>query len=359
MTERSVRVNPGSSRTFGTVNFLHRRHRPQIRRNSMSSRREFLAQTSVATTLAAFAAPLLAQGTKPLRLVIGFPAGVLTDNVARLIADGMKGAYPAGTIVENKTGAGGRIAAEFVKRADADGSTLLLTPLFTFTLYPHVYRNLSYDPLKDFKPVAAVASFDYALTVGPSVPNSVKTLPEFIQWCREDEKRNQYGIPAAGSTPQFIGDLLAGATGVPFSAVAYKGGAPLLQDLIGGQIPAIIDPLPNAFEYHKAGRLRVLTVFSERRSPLLPDIPAIGEYKMGQLAARELFGVFVPATVSDSHVATLRTQLAASVDNSKGGFARMLVNAESMGTSDLTAFTQKETERWKSVVLASGFKAVD
>lgn len=325
----------------------------------MSSRRIFLAQTGAATALAALGAPSLAQGSKPLRFIIGFPPGVLTDNVTRLIADGMKGGYPAGAIVENKTGAGGRIAAEFVKRADADGSTLLLTPLFAFTLYPHVYRNLSYDPLKDFKPVTAVASFDYAITVGPSVPASVKTLPEFIQWCREDQKRTQYGIPAAGSTPQFIGDLLARATGVPFSSVAYKGGAPLLQDLIGGQIPVIIDPLPNAFEYHKAGRLRVLAVFTEQRSALLPDVPAISEYKMEQLAARELFAVFVPAAVPDTRVSALRTQLAASVDSVKNGFARMLVNAESMDPSALAAFTQKETERWKSVVQASGFKAVE
>lgn len=325
----------------------------------MPSRRRFIARTGTVLSLAGAGLPCRAQASRPLRFVIGFPPGVLTDNVTRLIADGMRSSHAAGTLVDNRVGAGGRIAAEFVKRADGDGTTLLLTPLFAFTLYPHVYRNLPYDPLRDFKPVAAVASFDYAVTVGPSVPAGVKTLADFIQWCRDDPRRAQYGIPAAGSTPQFIGDLLAKAAGVAFSPVAYKGGAPLLQDLIGGQIPAIIDPLPNAFEYHKTGRLRVLAVFADQRSALLPDVPAISEYRMEQLAARELFAVFVPASVPDLRIAALRVQLAAAVDGARNGFARMLVNPEALDAQALGAFTLRETERWRSVVQASGFKAVD
>lgn len=325
----------------------------------MITRRTLIARTGVAAALVSVGLQSYAQGPKVLRFVIGFPPGVLTDNVTRLIADGLKGSHPAGVIVENKVGAGGRIAAEYVKRADPDGLTVLLTPVFVMSLYPHVYRSMRYDGLKDFKPVAAVAAFDYAISVGPSVPATVKTLPEFIQWCREDSKRTQYGIPAAGSTPQFIGSLLAKATGVPFTPIPYKGGAPLLQDLIGGQIPAIIDPLPNSIEYHKAGRLRILAVVGAQRSPLVPDVPTVAEYKLDQLAARELFAVYVPTQVSDARVAELSSQLAAAVSGSKDGFARMQVTPEFMDAAALGAFTRRDFDRWKSVVEASGFKAED
>jgi tripartite-type tricarboxylate transporter receptor subunit TctC len=325
----------------------------------MITRRALLARSGAAAVLACIGMHSYAQGPKVLRFVIGFPPGVLTDNVTRLIADGLKGSYPAGVIIENKVGAGGRIAAEFAKRAEPDGYTVLLTPVFVMSLYPHVYRNMRYDGLKDFKPVAAVAAFDYAISVGPSVPASVKTLPEFIQWCREDSKRTQYGIPAAGSTPQFIGTLLGKATGVPFTPVPYKGGAPLLQDLLGGQIPAIIDPLPNSIEYHKAGRLRILAVVGAQRSPLVPDVPTVAEYKLDQLAARELFAVYVPTQVPDARVTELSAQIAAAVSNVRDGFARMQVTAESMDSAELGAYTRKDSDRWKSVVEASGFKAED
>jgi tripartite-type tricarboxylate transporter receptor subunit TctC len=325
--------------------------------NCMITRRTLLARASMGATLAALGSSVSAQFAKPLRIIVGFPAGVLTDNVTRALGEELRSSYPAGVIVENKVGAGGRIAAEFVKRADDDGNTILLTPSSILSIYPHVYSKLGYDTLVDFKPVSAVASFDYAITVGPAVPVSVKTLPEFIEWCRQDPTRAKYGIPAAGSTSHFIGTLLAKATNVPFTVVPYKGGAPLIQDVLGGHIPAIIDPVSNALPYHQSGKLRVLAVASSRRSPLLADVPTVVEYKLDSLVAREILAVYVPSKVPAARVQKLHEEIAAAAEKAKGRFAAMLVNPERMNPAELGTFTRVELDRWKTVVAASGFKA--
>lgn len=323
----------------------------------MITRRTLLVRASATGTLLALGPGVNAQAPKPLRIVIGFPAGVLTDNITRALGEELRPFYPGGVIVENKVGAGGRIAAEYVKRADDDGSTILLSPGFVMSIYPHVYSKLGYDALVDFKPVAAVASFDYAITVGPAVPMAVKTLTDYIQWCREEPNRAKYGIPAAGSTSHFIGTLLAKATNVPFTMVPYKGGAPLIQDVLGGHIPAIIDPLANALPYQQSGKLRILAIAGTKRSPLVPDVPTVVEYKLDSLAAKEVFGVYVPAKVSTDRVNKLHDELAVAVEKVKAKFAAMQVNPESMDPAALGAFTRSEYDRWKTVIAASGFRA--
>ncbi|KWT70679.1 MULTISPECIES: tripartite tricarboxylate transporter substrate-binding protein [unclassified Variovorax] len=323
----------------------------------MITRRTLLASASMGATLTALGSGVAAQAAKPLHIVVGFPAGVLTDNVTRALSEELRPSYPAGVIVENKVGAGGRIAAEFVKRADDDGNTILLTPSSILSIYPHVYGKLGYDTLVDFKPVSAVASFDYAITVGPAVPATVKTLPEFIQWCREDPTQAKYGVPAAGSTSHFIGTLLSRATNVPFTVVPYKGGAPLIQDVLGGHIPAIIDPVSNALPYHQSGKLRVLAIASSKRSALLPDVPTVVEYNLESLVAKEILAVYAPSKVPAARVQKLHEEIAAAVEKAKGRFAAILVNPERMNPAELGTFTRAELGRWKTVVAASGFKA--
>jgi tripartite-type tricarboxylate transporter receptor subunit TctC len=322
----------------------------------MINRRNLLAYMGAGATLAVFGGVSNAQSSKVLRIIIGFPAGVVTDNIARPIAEELRRHYPGGVVVENRVGAGGRIAIEAVKSA-ADDHTLLLTPGSMMTIYPHVFRQLRYDPLADFKAVQLLASLDYAITVGPAVPASVKTLEEFIQWSRADvAARAKYGIPAAGSTSHFIGALLARETGVPFTVVPYKGGAPLLQDLLGGHIPMAIDPLPNALPHHRAGKVRILAITNSQRSPLASDLPTVVEARLNSLVASEWFGVYVPAHVESARVQKLHEELAPAVASVKTHLAKILVSTESMGPADLAALTRKELERWRGVVQATGFK---
>lgn len=322
----------------------------------MITRRNLIARAGAGVTLAALHPIASPQSAKPLRIIVGFPAGVSTDNIARALSDELRRAYPAGVIVENKVGAGGRIAIDYVKRAE-DDHTLLLTPGSMMWIYPHVFRQLSYDPIADFKSVAAVASLDYAITVGPAVPPTVKTLADLIQWFRVDAANARYGIPAAGSTAHFIGTLLGRASGVPLTMVPYKGGAPLIQDAIGGHIPVIIDPVPNALPHHQSGRLRILATTGSRRSPALPDVQTVAEAKFDSLVANEWFGVYVPAHVSASRVQKLSEELAPAVAATKERLAKMQVSTESLGPAELGSLTRRELERWKGVVQASGFKA--
>jgi tripartite-type tricarboxylate transporter receptor subunit TctC len=321
----------------------------------MITRRTLLA--TAGASLSSFGTASLAQGTRPLTIVIGFPAGVITDNIARLLATKLGRYYPAGVLVDNRVGAGGRIAADYVKRASEDGHTVLIGGGSGMWIYPHVFKKLSYDPLTDFRHVAGIASLDYAITVGPLVPASVKTLQDYVQWCRGDAVRARYGIPAAGSTSHFIGTLLARETGVPFEAVAYKGGAPALQDVVGGHIPAIIDPFSNALQYHQQGRLRVLAITGSQRSPALPDVPTVIEAGLPKLVAKELFSVYAPARVPMARVQKLHDEFAYAVSSSTDGLAKLIVSPEAIGTAELEKMTREELQRWKSIVEASGFKA--
>src|SRR5713226_393871 len=146
---------------------------------------------------------------KPARIVVGFPAGGGTDVTARILADGLRASYASTVVVENKPGAGSRIAVEHVKNADADGSVMLFTPDFPMTLYPHSFRSLNYDPLKDFTPVGPATKSMLSYNIGPMVPPSVKTLGDYVQWCKANPDKASYGTTSAGATPHFAGVMFA------------------------------------------------------------------------------------------------------------------------------------------------------
>src|SRR5947208_15589321 len=181
--------------------------------------------------IAAAALPLAgsagAQTTaKTLRIIVPFPAGGGTDVLARLIAEKLRGNYAPSVIVENRVGASGRTGVEAVKNAEPDGTTLLFTPDFLMTVYPHSFRKLGYDPLADFAPIALIARSGLALAAGPALPAEVKTVREYVAWARAHPKQAFYATTAAGGTPHFVGVMLARDAGVALSPVHYKGGAP-------------------------------------------------------------------------------------------------------------------------------------
>ena len=207
----------------------------------MLSRRCFVttsASAGLACALGGIAPTARAQTlAKNARLLVGFPPGGSLDVVASLLVEHVKG-YAPSMIVDNRPGAGGRIALETLKAGEPDGSLLALTPGDQITLFPHVYQRLSYDPLRDFVPITTVCTFPFLLAIGPMVPASVTTLAQFIDWCRANPKLATYGSPGAGTRPHFLGVTLARAAGFEFVHLPYKGGAPAMQDLLGGQIPA-------------------------------------------------------------------------------------------------------------------------
>lgn len=297
---------------------------------------------------------------KPVHVIVGFPAGGGTDVMARIVADKLRGAYASTVLVENKVGAGARLSIEYVKNAEPDGSVMLFTPEFPITLYPHIYRLLSYDPLRDFTPVTPTTKSMLTYVIGPAVPPEVKSLPDFVQWCKANPAKAAYATTAAGGTPHFVGMMVASAAGIAMTPVHYRGGAPALQDLLGGHVPASVNPISEAFSLAKAGTLRMLAVTGSQRSPFLPDVPTMREQGY-DVVIDSWIGLLVPVRTPAAIVSALSAAIA---DASKS--ADMAESLAKFGSEpafqtpeQFAARVKADIERWGPVVKASGFVAED
>ena len=297
---------------------------------------------------------------KPAHVIVGFPAGGGTDVIARILADGLRGPYAPTVLVENKPGAAARIAVEYVKNAEPDGSVMLFTPDFPITVYPHSFRSLSYDPLRDFTAVSPAAKSMLTYNIGPAVPESVKTLAEFAQWCKANPGKASYATTAAGGTPHFVGMMVANAAGVAMTPVHYRGGAPALQDLLGGHVPASVNPISESLPFAKSGTLRILAVTGSRRSSFLPDVPTMTEAGYN-VVVESWLGVFVPAKTPADIVEALSAAIAEAAKSS-----HMIENLAKVGNTtafqtpaQFAATVKVDLARWAPIVKASGFVADD
>jgi tripartite-type tricarboxylate transporter receptor subunit TctC len=297
---------------------------------------------------------------KTLRIVVPFPAGGGTDVLARIVAEKLKDNYAPAVIVENKVGASGRTGVEAVKNADPDGTTLLFTPDFLMTLYPHSFKKLSYNPLSDFVPVQLVARSGLALAAGPALPETVRTVREYVDWVRANSARSHYATTAAGGTPHFVGVMLARDAKLELSPVHYKGGAPALQDLIGGQIPVSVNPISELLPYAGA-RIRVLAVTSPQRSRYLPDVPTMVESGFPDIVINPWLGFFAPARTPADVVKRLANGIAdaCAFGDSQRSFIKMGMEPVAMTPVGFKAVLQEDLERWGPIVKASGFSAED
>jgi tripartite-type tricarboxylate transporter receptor subunit TctC len=333
----------------------------------MLTRRHLITASTAGLVSAAtgFLPRALAQGTtpainKPVRVIVGFPAGGGTDVIARILADRLRGPYASTVLVENKPGAAARLAVEFVKNSEPDGSTMLFTPDFPITVYPHSFRSLNYDSLRDFTPVSPAAKSMLTYNVGPAVPEGVKTVADFIQWCKANPAKAAYGTTAAGGTPHFVGLMLANEAGVPMSAVHYRGGAPALQDLIGGHVPASVNPISESMTQAKAGTIRILAVTGAKRSSFLPDVPTMTEAGFN-VVVESWLGGFVPSKTPPEIVNALGAAIREAVQS-----PQMIENLSKVGNepwfmtpADFAAKVKADVARWGPVVKASGFVAED
>jgi tripartite-type tricarboxylate transporter receptor subunit TctC len=295
---------------------------------------------------------------KPVRVIVGFPAGGGTDVIARILAERLRGAYAATVIVENKPGGAARVAIDAIKNAEPDGSEILFTPDFPITIYPHSFRSLSYDPLRDLVPVAPAASGSLTYNVGPAVPERVASLAQFVEWCKANPDKAIYGTTAAGGTPHFVGVMFAAAAGLKMTPVHYRGGAPALQDLVGGHIPASVNPMSEALPLANSGRLRILAVSSTRRSKFLPNVPTIREagYDVG---VDTWLGAFLPAKAPPEIVRALSAAIAEAVKSPEmiDNLAKFGSEPRFQSPDEFAATVKADIERWGPVVKASGFVA--
>jgi tripartite-type tricarboxylate transporter receptor subunit TctC len=326
----------------------------------MTQRRLFVRLPLAIAALSAQGLVRAQQGT--VLIWSGFPPGGLGDQVTRPLLERLKGKFPATLVYDTKPGAGGRIAADFVKRAAPDGATLLQVPSSIMTIYPHTYgKKLTYDPLSDFTPVTPLAQYTLSMTVGPATPPEVKTVADFVAWAKANPSLANYGIPAPGSAPHFVGMMFERAAGVAMKSIPYKGGAPLLQDLMGGQIPVAFNVVSEVLPHVRSGKLRSLAVTSPQRWPSLPEVPTFVELGFKELNVVEFLGWYAPAKTPADFVRRLNAavQEAQQTPEMQEVYARhgLLVLRES--PEAFSARVKDEIARWGPIVKATGFTPED
>ena len=304
------------------------------------------------------AMPAIAQdgARTPLRLLVGFAPGGSSDLAARIIADKLKDVLGTSVIVDNKAGAGGRIAAEALKNSPPDGNTILLTPIVVPVLAPLLFAKLPYDAQRDLAPVMHVANYQLALSAGSNPP--AKSLPELTDWLKANPTKASFGSPAPGSLPHFFGLMVGRSIGVDVQHVAYRGGAPLHTDLIGGQIPIAIDALSDCIEQHRGGRLRIFATSGSSRSPLLPDVPTFKELGY-PIEGNGWTAIYAPGGTPKPAIDRLHRALADVLKQPDVRQKLTNLGFEVTGSSpdELVAIMCADTAKWGAIILASGFKA--
>jgi len=327
----------------------------------MQHRRHFLHALGSAAALGALS-PLsaLAQALDQVKIMYGFPPGSAGDSVARRVAEKLGGtAYSKNPgFVENKPGAGGRIAVETLKNSPADGSVLTLAPVSALAVYPYIYPKLSYKP-EDVTQVSIGAIMFHGLAVGPAVPAEVKTLKDFLAWAKANPAQASYGSPGAGSMPHLLGALLGLRAGVELKHVPYRGTVPSITDLVGGQVAAAMNPSGDYLQYMKANRVRVLATSGRKRSPYLPDVPTFTELGYPDVTSEEWFGFYAPAKTPAATIAAANAAINAALKDKSVVDALALVGLVANGSTpqEMAADQKAEYERWGPLVKQIGFTA--
>ncbi len=324
----------------------------------MLQRRQILANGIAAGAM--FPYSIRAQPMDLARVICGFPPGGSTDAVSRQVAERLRGAYAGAVLVDNKPGAGGRLAIEELKRSAPDGKVMLMTPSTVITLYPQIYKKLTYEP-QDLTPVSAVAQLQLGWGVGPLVPKTVDSLKGFLEWCKAHPEHANYGTPGSGSPTHFLGALLAKASGVPLGHVPYKGTAQCLQDLLGGQLAAMSSPVGDFLPYLKDGRLRLLATSDAKRSRFAPDVPTCREQGFRDLVLVQWYGFFLPAKAPPATVERLASAIKASLDSAAlvEAFARFGLETFASTPAETARMIRNDMAQWAPIVKAVGFTPED
>lgn len=321
----------------------------------MITRRQFM--TGVAATLAgaSLRRPAYAQDDT-LRMLVGFSAGGAVDVVARATGDAMRRALGKNVIIENKTGAGGAIAVQAVANAGAEGRTLLFCPSSILTLRPYVDDTLGAGAEHQVAPISPVCEYSFALTVGPGTP--ARTLKEFVAWCKSNPKQASFGSPGHGTAPHVVGALFAHDARIPLVHVPYRGGSQAINDLLGGQLPAMFTTLPIAIPLHRSGKLRILASTGSHRLSLLSDVPTFAEEGYASMQFQEWFGLFVPAKTPAAAVESLNGVVRAAVNSetTRKVLAQAQYSPRSASVAEFTAMMKSDTERWQAIVKRLGIK---
>jgi tripartite-type tricarboxylate transporter receptor subunit TctC len=322
------------------------------------TRRSLLQSTGASALLAGIGQQALAQaGFENARIITGFAAGGTSDTTCRHVAKALAPDYAKSVVVDNRTGAGGQIAISTAKSQPPDGTTILQTPSSTLTTYPHIYKKLPYDAATDVTPVMAACVFDFAFAVGPAVPESVKTAPQYLEWVKANPAGASFGSPGAGSTPHFVGTLLGKSAGIDLRHTAYRGTQPAMLDLLGGNLPAVSGPIGDIIQHLKTGKVRIVGVSGEKRSRFTPDVPTFGEQGIKDMAHREWFAFFLPPKAAPQTVERLNAAMRVALAQKSviDGLADFALEAMTSSPAELNALLKQETAKWGPIVKQVGF----
>jgi tripartite-type tricarboxylate transporter receptor subunit TctC len=306
------------------------------------------------------AMPLLATGqsypSKPIRLVVPFPAGGTTDLLARAMAQKLSEALGQQVVVDNRPGAGGNIGSDIVAKSAPDGYTLLMGTVGTHAINVSLYAKMPYDAVKDFVPIVLVAGVPNVLVVHPALP--VKTVADLIKLAKDQPGSINFASSGNGTSIHLSGELFKSLTGVQMAHIPYKGSAPALTDLIGGQVQIMFDNLPSALPHIKAGKLRAIAVTSTKRAPALPDLPTIAESGIPGFEASSWFGMLAPAGTPREIVLRINAEVNKALQAGDMKEKLLAQGAEAVGNSPefFVEYIRSETTKWAKVVKDSGAK---
>lgn len=294
---------------------------------------------------------------KQLRVLCGFPPGGATDAVSRRVTDKLQGSYADVALVDNKPGAAGRIAIDELKRSKPDGSTMLLTPAAVITLFPHLYTGINYGT-DDFTAVSTGCLVQFGFGIGPGVPASVTDLAGYLRWVKSNQGSANFGSPSTGSLTHILGVLLAAQSGTALNHIPYKGSAPGMADLLGGQVPAFSGLLGDWLPHLPSGKARLLATSGRERSPLSPSVPTFAELGFSDLVMGEWYGFFLPKGASRETTNHAASAIAAAVKQKDviEALAQLGMEASSTSPADLDSRMHAEFKTWESTVRRLGIK---
>jgi tripartite-type tricarboxylate transporter receptor subunit TctC len=315
-----------------------------------------LRATLVALTVAVAAAAHAAYPDKPIRLVVGFPAGQATDMIARVFAKKLQDTLGQPVVVDNKAGAAGIIGSEIVAKAPPDGYTLVVGSSGTMAINPSLYSKLPYHPLKDFQPVSILAVVPLFLAVNPQFP--AQNAADLVKLAKATPGKINYGSAGSGVTSHLTMELFKQAQGIDLIHVPYKGSPAAVTDLIGGQVNVMFDTGPALLQHMRSGKVRILAVASKTRNAAAPNVPTMAEAGLGNFEAPAWIGLAAPKGTPKEVIDALQKALASWRDAADVREQLTAVGAEpaTMSAAEFTRFTQSEMDKWALAVKLSGAK---
>lgn len=311
-----------------------------------------LRRTVIGFSLLAVLPLAMAQDKSNLKILVGFPPGGSADTIARQIGIAMKDDY-ASVVVENKPGAAGRIALQQLKKSAPDGQTVIVLPSGPMVLFPHVYKNVGYDAVKDFTPVSLLARFQFGIVSGPG--SNVKTIAEMLAKAKTDPASASYGSPGAGSLPHFLGVMLEQTSGTALNHVPFQGGAPANTALLGGHIGYKMDVVSETAPFHRDGKVRIIAVTGSKRDAQIPEVPTLKEQGIN-MDATAWFAMYGPAGMSAQTLSKLEAQVRKAVNRPEIRDQFIKLGNEPVGSSsaELAAEQKADLNRWEKPIKATG-----